>query len=80
MSHDTTENIYLCPNCFTPADASGACLQCGAEVLECKPGDPDDPCRRPLMDSRGRVQTRAPLWWLQRTVTNLIERRLRNNR
>jgi hypothetical protein len=63
--------IFLCPNCFLPADKPGECPQCGHTRVGCRPGDPDDPCRRPLIGSDGKLRTRAPLWWLQYTVTNL---------
>jgi len=63
----------LCPRCLLPGEEPGACPQCGTQRLTCRPGDPDDPCRRPLIDAAGRVQTRAPLWWLRFTVGRLTE-------
>ncbi len=63
--------VYLCPNCLLPGGEAGKCPECGNERLSCRPGDPDDPCRRPLMDAAGNLRTRAPLWWLQYTVTDL---------
>ncbi|OGO13127.1 MAG: hypothetical protein A2Y93_03410 [Chloroflexi bacterium RBG_13_68_17] len=65
--------LYLCPRCLLPGEEPGLCPQCGTERLTCRPGDPDDPCRRPLMDAAGRVRTRAPLWWLRYTVGRLTE-------
>jgi hypothetical protein len=65
--------IYLCPNCFLAGKEAGDCPQCGHKRVGCRPGDPDDPCRRPLMDSDGNLRSRAPLWWLQYTVTNLTD-------
>lgn len=65
--------IHICTRCLTPAGEGGTCSACGGQRISCRPGDPDDPCRRPLMDDRGRVLTRAPLWWLQHTVPQLIE-------
>jgi hypothetical protein len=73
MVENLTEWLFLCPNCFMPGEKEGPCTQCGTQVLKCRPGDPDDPCRRPLMDDHGRVRSRAPLWWLQRKVTRLME-------
>jgi hypothetical protein len=70
MEEDVLQ-VYLCPRCLTASDTPGPCAVCGTECVHCRPGDPDDPCRRPLMDSRGRVQTRAPLWWLRHTVSPL---------
>jgi hypothetical protein len=60
--------LYLCPRCLLSGDSSGPCPRCGGERLTCRPGDPDDPCRRPLIDAEGQVRTRAPLWWLRYTV------------
>jgi hypothetical protein len=65
--------IHLCPRCLMPGDESGPCPVCGTERIYCRPGDPDDPCRRPLIDKEGRVRTRAPLWWLRHTVTRLLD-------
>ncbi len=73
MGPTSDADIYLCPNCFSPADEPGDCSKCGHARVGCRPGDPDDPCRRPLMDSDGNLRTRAPLWWLQYTVTNLTD-------
>lgn len=66
-----TAEFYLCPNCLNPGVRAGECEVCGSIMLHCRPGDPDDPCRRPVIDSKGRVQTRAPLWWLQKNIPDL---------
>lgn len=69
--------VYLCPRCLWVDESPGPCPDCGHERAVCRPGDPDDPCRRPLMDESGRVKTRAPLWWLRHSVgriTELLER------
>jgi len=70
---EQVSQIFLCPNCLSPGEAAGACVNCGTEVLTCRPGDPDDPCRRPLINAEGKVLTRAPLWWLQHKVRPLVE-------
>ena len=67
------EQVYLCANCMLPGDSPGPCPRCGRERLTCRPGDPDDPCRRPWIDAQGQVRTRAPLWWLKQTVGSLAE-------
>lgn len=67
------EAIYLCPNCLSAAESAGNCPACGTPVLECRPGDSDDPCRRPIIDARGNVRTRAPLWWLRHRVGRLVK-------
>jgi hypothetical protein len=43
------------------------------KLITCHVGDLEDPCRRPLMDSEGRILTRAPLWWLNQSVAELIQ-------
>ena len=60
--------FYLCLNCLTPAEEAGVCQRCGGERVGCRPGSPEDPCRRPLMDAEGRIRTRAPLWWLRKSI------------
>lgn len=67
------ELIFLCPNCLSAAESAGACPKCGTIVLECKPGDADDPCRRPIVDAQGNIRTRAPLWWLRHHVGQLVK-------
>jgi len=66
--------MYVCPNCFTAADASGECGVCGHQLYEFKPGDVDDPCRCPVVNDRGEVVTHAPLWWLRSVAPELAER------
>lgn len=63
--------LYLCPRCLLPAEDPAPCPRCGGERLTCRPGDPDDACRRPPMDAAGHVRARAPLWWLRQTVPAL---------
>ena len=60
--------VYLCPRHLIPQEKPGQCSFCDLELIECRPGDPDDPCRRPVVDEQGRVRSRAPLWWLEKTV------------
>jgi len=69
----TLEWVFLCPRCLTAADMPGDCSVCGTHRVGCRPGDLDDPCRRPLIDSQGRIRTRAPRWWLNHTVALLAE-------
>ncbi len=73
MSSLHEQKFYLCPDCLTPTESSGPCANCGADVMECRPGDTDDPCRRPIIDSRGNVRTRAPLWWLRHRLGDLVK-------
>jgi len=66
------EQVYLCPRCFEAQNTPGNCPNDGMELLSCQPGDPDDPCRRPLMDNKGNIVSRAPVWWLQYSIRDLI--------
>lgn len=65
--------IYLCPRCLNPGEKEGPCSVCGTEVLHCRPGEPDDPCRRPLQDREGKIRTRAPRWWLEHQLGSLMD-------
>jgi hypothetical protein len=65
--------IHLCPKCLEAQPTPGLCPKDGTQLLTCRPGDPDDPCRRPLIDAMGRLRTRAPVWWLKYSVTELME-------
>lgn len=67
-----TVALYLCGRCLLAGDEPGPCPRCGRQRLTCRPGDADDPCRRPLIDAAGVVRTRAPLWWLTQTVGPLM--------
>jgi hypothetical protein len=71
MAESAVAQVYLCPRCLDSQSAAGVCPRCGLERLACRPGHPDDPCRRPLVDAGGQVRTRAPLWWLRQTVEPL---------
>ncbi|MBI4770291.1 MAG: hypothetical protein HY784_07760 [Chloroflexi bacterium] len=65
--------VYLCPRCLTGYGEPGTCPICRLALLGCRPGSPDDPCRRPLMTGDGQVRARAPVWWLTHSVRRLIE-------
>jgi hypothetical protein len=68
---DEVKMLYVCPGCFLADESPGQCPICGRTRVECNPGDPDNPCRRPPMDAEGRLLSRAPLWWLVRSVPYL---------
>lgn len=73
MTEGFAKQIHLCPKCLEAQAAPGLCPNDGMELLTCKPGDPDDPCRRPLIDAMGQIKTRAPVWWLKYSVTELMD-------
>ncbi len=79
MSFNVDSEVYLCPVHLVPTGTPGKCELCGRELVGCRPGDPDDPCRRPMMDHGGRILTRAPLWWLRYSVKELAQRFMEKN-
>jgi hypothetical protein len=79
MTANSDPEVYLCPVHLVPTDQPGTCVQCGRPLVGCQPGDADDPCRRPIMDTHGRILTRAPLWWLRYSVTELAQRFIEKN-
>jgi hypothetical protein len=72
MSPQEGSITYLCSRCFSFEDAAGTCPRCGIARIECLPGKADDPHRRPIMNERGQVRSRAPRWWLRHTVGRLL--------
>jgi hypothetical protein len=66
--------VYVCRRCTTSAGEGGTCVYCGGERVACEPGDVGDPIRRPIIDEKGNVLTRAPIWWLQFTIPKLMDR------
>jgi hypothetical protein len=69
-----TPLLYVCTRCLTPAAEPDSCSYCGGQKRACRTGEEGDPRRRPLIDWQGRVLTRAPIWWLDTTVPQLLER------
>lgn len=72
MSEQFPEIIHLCPKCLQGQEEGGLCPNDGTELIECKPGARDNPTRRPLIDDKGQVLTRAPRWWLNFTVGEIM--------
>lgn len=66
--------IYVCRRCTASAGEPGKCQFCGGEKVACRPGNDDDPLRRPLIDAEGNVLTRAPRWWLLQITPELLDR------
>jgi hypothetical protein len=73
MSENEAKVIYVCSRHLIIRTEPGNCPHCGSALLECVPGQFGDPNRRPLIDSQGQVRSRAPLWWLRKTVTRLVD-------
>ena len=65
MAEETIKKFYMCPKCLEPALEPTPCPKCGGERLRCRPGDPDDPCRKPYLVAAGAGMSRAPIWWLR---------------
>jgi len=74
MSGPSIETVFLCPRYLDTQPAAGTYPRCELERIGCRQGELDDPCCRPLVDSAGRVLTRASLWWLRQTVGPLTRR------
>jgi hypothetical protein len=74
MGHQVLERVYLCPRCLQAQESPGKCPNDGEELLTCRPGSEDDPCRKPVIDRRGQIRTRAPLWWLRHSIGELAQR------
>jgi hypothetical protein len=72
MAKELPDVVFLCPKCLIGQEAGGNCPYDGTELIECRPGSKEDPQRRPIMQTDGRVLTRAPKWWLKFTVSNLM--------
>lgn len=72
MAEEFAEIVYLCPKCLQGQEAAGPCPNDGTQLIECEPGSRDDPARRPIIDNEGRVLTRAPRWWLNVTVREIM--------
>ena len=64
MAEEAIKDFYMCPKCLEPALEATPCPNCGGERLHCRPGDPDDPCRKPYMAATEDHISRAPIWWL----------------
>lgn len=73
MREPADDTVYVCSRDLIIQTEPGKCPECGRVLIECRPGPMDDPSRRPLIDAQGRVRTRAPLWWLRKTVTRLVD-------
>lgn len=73
MDAEGNVTVYLCPRCLTADGQPGLCPRCGIERVGCPAGTPEDACRKPIVDSSGQVRSRAPLWWLRRTVSQVAE-------
>lgn len=73
MPDRADDTVYVCSRHLIIQTDPGTCPECGQPLIECQPGPMDDPSRKPLIDAQGRVRTRAPLWWLRKTVTRLVD-------
>jgi len=65
MTYEVVGKFYMCPRCMEPSLEASPCPKCGGERVTCRPGDPDDPCRRPFTTETGQTRSRAPVWWLE---------------
>ncbi len=59
----TVYAFYICPTCFNACETAEECHE--HQMMGCDPGEPGQERRKPVMDATGRVQTRAPRWYLE---------------
>jgi hypothetical protein len=60
---DSDRTFYICPVCFLVCETSQECHN--HQMIECDAGEFDDERRRPPIDKRGYLVTRAPRWYLE---------------
>jgi len=57
--------FYICLTCYRVCEESGECHE--HRMLLCCPGEAGTERRKPLRDASGRIQSRAPRWFLEAT-------------
>lgn len=55
--------FYLCLTCFAVSQTEDECH--GQRMIRCDAGRPGDERRKPVLDNRGRMKSRAPRWFLE---------------
>jgi len=56
--------IYICQECFTISEEPRA--DGDHKMVRVDAGAPGDERSRPLIDEKGNLKTRAPVWWVER--------------
>jgi hypothetical protein len=59
----TVHLFYICPVCFNACEDLEECHE--HLMIRCEPGASNHERRKPVMDATGRIQTRAPRWFLE---------------
>ena len=57
--------IFMCPRSLVAQCEAGSYPDCGVQLAACHPEAQGNPRRRPPMNAKGQVLSRAPLWWLK---------------
>lgn len=60
---NTNAIFYLCPYCFEVSEVEGD--HHGHRMIRCDAGEPGDERRKPVIDERGNLKSRAPRWFLE---------------
>ncbi|HEX2981331.1 MAG TPA: hypothetical protein VHO48_13770 [Anaerolineaceae bacterium] len=62
---DNPQVYFICPTCYRVCASRQECHE--HLMLPCSPGQPGSLRRKPVTDSRGVLQSRAPRWFLEAT-------------
>ncbi len=68
---DATRAIYVCRICHRVDQRPMTCHP--GQSVKCDAGTFGDERSRPLFDKNGRLVTRAPKWWVEACMDQLIE-------
>ena len=60
---DQEQVFYICPKCFRVCETESECHE--HLMVICETGHPGDEKRKPVIDSDGRLVSRAQLWYLE---------------
>jgi hypothetical protein len=63
-------SFYFCPVCFVASRVQDSCHE--HEMVAISLRTADDRQRRPISDGKGRLLSRAPLWFLEATHPTVL--------
>ncbi len=74
MTQETSCEFHICPTCFRVARSTRSCH--GRRMALVRAGQMSAHSRRPLMDERGNLRTRAPQWFLDLSHVRRLEKEM----